>query len=178
MDYASILVTPVGLKGLIIAQEGPLRKMTKMAWNCRGLNYWEHLIEFKLYSNQRRMERYKVIYIWKSINGLVPSLGLEWAGDSNTRSGKCLKIPSLFGKCKKYKTLQKRSLKIEGAKIFNSIPEEIRLFTGKLDLFKSKLDTYLEKLPDQPQTESLTPEAMTIYRIPSNSIIDWARKLS
>ena len=78
----------------------------------------------------------------------------------------------------RYKTLKKRSLKIEGAKIFNSIPEEIRLFAGKLDHFKTKLDNYLEKLPDQPQTESLTPEAMTIYRIPSNSIIDWARKLS
>ena len=177
MDYASILVTPVGSKGLIMAQEGPLRKMTKMAWGCRESNYWEHLTVFKLYSNQRRMERYKIIYIWKSLNGLVPSLGLEWAGDSNTRSGLCLKIPTLFGKYEQYKTLQKRSLKVEGAKIVNSIPQDIRLFTGKLDQFKSKLDAYLETLPDQPQTESLIPDAMTIYRVPSNSIIDWARKL-
>ena len=108
MDYASILVTPVGLKGLIMAQEGPLRKMTKMAWKCRESNYWERLREFKLYSNQRRMERYKVIYIWKSLNGLVPSLGLEWAEDSNTRSGKCLKIPALFGKIQ---NSQKKELK-------------------------------------------------------------------
>ena len=66
---------------------------------------------------------------------------------------------------------------MEGAKIVNSIPQDIRLFTGKLDQFKSKLDAYLETLPDQPQTESLIPDAMTIYRVPSNSIIDWARKL-
>ena len=130
-----------------------------------------------LYNDSSDIYQYKIIYIWKSINGLVPSLGLEWAGDSNTRSGLCLKIPSLFGKYERYKTLQKRSLKVEGAKIFNYIPQDIRLFTGKLDQFKSKIDTYLEKLPDQPQTESLTPEAMRIYRVLSNSIIDWARKL-
>ena len=39
------------------------------------------------------------------------------------------------------------------------------------------LDKYLEGIPDRPQTETLTLDCKTIYGVPSNSIIDWARTL-
>ena len=67
--------------------EGPLRSLTRSAWGLDGKNYWERLQAFKLYSNERRMERYAVMYIWKSINGLVPSLNLSWSDAKGSRSG-------------------------------------------------------------------------------------------
>ena len=36
-----------------------------------GLNYWEKLKELKLYSQERRRERYQVIFLWKISQGLV-----------------------------------------------------------------------------------------------------------
>ena len=38
------------------------------------LNYWERLHELKLYSLQRRRERYIVIYIWKIKKHMVPNI--------------------------------------------------------------------------------------------------------
>ena len=43
--------------------------------------------------------------------------------------------------------------------------------------FKTLLDQYLELLPDQPEIGVLKPEALTLMKKPSNSIIDWGRKL-
>ena len=41
--------------------------------------------------------------------------------------------------------------------------------------FKKQLDKYLNKIPDQPATQNLTPEAKDVYGNPSNSILDWPR---
>ena len=109
--------------------EGPLRTFTKKATDCKGLNYWERLSKFRLYSNQRCMERYKCIYIWKSLNGHTPSMGLEWSPIKNNRSGPVLKIPKLQGKLDSVKTMQRASLKFEGVWIFNSLPADLK--TGK-----------------------------------------------
>ena len=38
------------------------------------LNYWERLHELKLYSLQRRRERYIIIYIWKITQYMVPNI--------------------------------------------------------------------------------------------------------
>ena len=35
------------------------------------LNYWEKLKELKLYSQERRRERYQICFIWKLSQGLV-----------------------------------------------------------------------------------------------------------
>ena len=92
MDYGSILWAPVRNKTELLAAESPLRMLTRMARGCSELNYWERLKVFKLYSNQRRMERYKIMYIWKSLNGPCHGLKLEWNEFSQTnRSGSTLK---------------------------------------------------------------------------------------
>ena len=86
LDYGSILRAPV--IGIIIIRnmKALLRAYTKKAKGMYNLNYWERLKNFKLLSNQRRSERYKIIYIWKSLNGMVPSLGLKW-NFNQSRSG-------------------------------------------------------------------------------------------
>ena len=63
--------------------------------------------------------------------------------------------------------------------IFNALPKEIRNFTKcTVDEFKFKLDQFLMRIPDQPKTSTLVPQACDIYSAkPSNSIIDQTRKL-
>ena len=60
-----------------MALEKQLRAFTRKAIGLNKQNYWERLKSFKMYSNQQRNERYKVIYIWKSLQGLVPSLPVD-----------------------------------------------------------------------------------------------------
>ena len=89
LDYGSILWSPVSDITELKRMESPLRAFTRKGNHMSNLNYWERLKSFKLYSQKRRNERYKVIYIWKSLNGLVPSLGLSLNENENDgmRSG-------------------------------------------------------------------------------------------
>lgn len=38
-----------------------------------SINYWERLKHLRLYSLQRRRERYIAIYVWKILEGMVPN---------------------------------------------------------------------------------------------------------
>ena len=39
----------------------------------QSLEYSERIVSFKLYSLQRRRERYCIVYVWEIIEGLVPN---------------------------------------------------------------------------------------------------------
>ena len=56
-----------------------------------NLNYCERIKALEMYSQQRRMERYRVIYSWKILEGLVPNCGLKFT--SNERRGREAVIP-------------------------------------------------------------------------------------
>ena len=157
--------------------EKPLKTFTKLSWECRELNYWQRLKHFKLLSNEQRMERYRVFYIWKSLNGYVPSLGLEWTNNVG-RLGPTIKYPKIVGPEGRVRTLHKNSICWEGVRIFNSLPASLRTWNGTKEKFKIMLDKYLELLPDQPETDDLKPGGLTINRERSNSIADWARALN
>ena len=64
------------------AQELPLRQFTRRFKGFSDLNYWQRLAASKLQSRERRTERYRIIYVWKSLFGNVPSLGLSTRWDS------------------------------------------------------------------------------------------------
>ena len=174
-DYGSVLVCPM-LKGEKRDYEKPLKTFTKLAPECKNMNYWERLDRFKLLSSERRMERYRVTYIWKSLNGIVPSLGLEWI-NSGSRKGWHIKYPKIIAPEGRYRTLHRNSIHWEGIRVFNSLPSEIRLFTGSKEAFKQKLDKYLELIPDQPEVDGLIPGGLDLYSKASNSIADWPRTL-
>ena len=46
---------------------------TKHIIGMQSLEYSKQLVSLKLYSLQRRRERYCIIYVWKIIEGLVPN---------------------------------------------------------------------------------------------------------
>ena len=176
MDYGFILWAPVSKKTEKMAAEKPLKTLTKMAFSCKSLNYWERLKKFRLFSNERRMERYKCFYIWKSLNGLVPSLGLEWVS-SHGRIGPMIKTPPYSNRYGAIRTIQRNSMMWEGVRIYNSLPEYIRTWTGTKEGFKNILDKYLELIPDQPEQYLMKPGGKTVNGDCSNSIADWSRVL-
>ena len=138
-------------------------------------NYWERLKIFKLYSNQRRNERYKILYIWKSLYNMVPSLDLKWSETCSKRVGPKLEVDRIYEPNEMVKNLKRDSLKNFGVRLFNMLPVEVRTYQGSLENFKKLLDSYISQCPDQPATEDMKPEAKDIYGNNSNSLIDWMR---
>ena len=42
------------------------------------MNYWDKLSELHLYSQERRRERYQVIFLWKISQGMVSCFDIEF----------------------------------------------------------------------------------------------------
>ena len=104
-----------------------------MASKCKKMSYWERLHEFRLLSNERRMECHKIIYIWKSFNGHVPSLDFKW----KVKDGTKLIYPKVYGPEGRIRTLQRFSLRWEGVRLFNCIPQKLGMWKGSVNTFKN-----------------------------------------
>ncbi len=97
LDYASQLWAPVSNKGALEEQESPLRAFTKRFKGLSQLPYWERLERTGILSSERRQERYRCIYTWKILNGLVPNCGVQLESSMDSRRGKTATIPPLLG---------------------------------------------------------------------------------
>ena len=84
--------------------ELPLRNFTRMIPSIRNLCYSERLRIMKMQSQQRRSERYCILYIKKMILGKVPSLGIQV--DIGTRYGNTVMI--MRNKCNNEKIMRIR----------------------------------------------------------------------
>ena len=75
LDYCSPLWSPNPNNfGTIDLLEGTQRAFTRNIKGMDGLNYAQRLKALNMYSAQRRHERYKIIYLYKIKNGLVPNI--------------------------------------------------------------------------------------------------------
>ena len=115
------------------------------------------------------------MYIWKSLNNLVPSLGLNWKENHISRFGPKLVVDKICGPNQRIKNLKRDSLRNFGVRLYNMLPLEVRMFKGSLENFKSLLDSYLSQCLDQPSRENLRPEAKDVYGDPSNSLLAWIK---
>ena len=141
-----------------------------------GMNYWERLKECKLYSIQRRNERFKILYMYKSMAGMVPSLGMNMK--YCPRKGNMFILPKLTGTVVRIKTLKDKSLPYVGAKLFNSLPQCLRNMEFSKEgfpVFKCVLDMFLQCIPDCPCLPGYVSHNLDLNTSPSNSIIDWIR---
>ena len=127
-------------------------------------------------SQQRRMERYRIIYTWKILEGLAPNCGLTLQPPG--RRGRELRVLPLKGKTS-IKTLRTQSFQVNGPQLFNSLPVNIRNISKvSVEEFKGKLDEFLMKIPDEPKVEGLTPGACNQWTAaPSNSRLDQIRRV-
>ena len=109
----------------------------------------------KLYSLERRRDRYFILYIWKIINHFTPNIsdnnGSSIATFTHIRRGKLCCIPPINNRAPVYvRTLKENSLIVYGSRLFNSIPKELREYEGSLHGFKRLLDSFLTTVVDKP----------------------------
>ena len=157
------------------------------------LNYWERLRKLKLFSLERRRERYVIIFIWKVWNNLVLNPGIK-PRSYEPKNGVFLYLPQLTKSKSKgsshIRKLKENSIFYRGVQLFNSLPVDLRsnpAYAGdgpqspqgtpssvhdvppSVDRFKTILDKYLLCLPDQPTIPNFSRSAA------SNSILDQKR---
>ena len=173
LDYCSQLWSPSragDIQSLELLQKAYLRRITGMA----GKTYWDQLLQLKLYSLERRRERYQMIYTWRIIEGQVPNIQstpilTHW----NDRRGRECKVPPIASSASSsIKTIRFTSLPVKGPRLFNVLPQHIQNLSGcTTERFKGEIDRYLASLPDEP----LIPGLTQYRRCDTNSVIDWAR---
>ena len=123
----------------------------------------------KLYSLERRRERYVIIYVFKIICEYVPNFddaGYSIKTYQNCRRGLLCHVPKINTSAMgRHKSLKDESLAVMGPKLFNVIPTDLRDVNLSLDSFKYKLDKFLSKINDKPSIPNYHQPAR------SNSII-------
>ena len=124
------------------------------------------------------MERYRIIYIWKILEGYAPNCGVELAPE-NSRTGRKIKIPTLSRTGRSaIQTLREASFQINGARLFNSLPINLRNIRKDQEQFKEALDRHLASIPDQPRMGSLVPAATDqLTGRQSNSLLAWTHTI-
>ena len=136
-----------------------------------GLNYWERLDSLRLYSVQRRRERYVIMYVFKILHGLVPNCGLTF--QENARTG-IRAVPKLnVGLSSHVKKLRSNSFNYVAPMLYNILPNDMRkiyIANEPFKLFKQDLDTLLSTVRDEPTVSGLTRSAKSnslLHQMPS-----------
>ena len=79
LDYCSQLWSPrdqLSINKLESVQKHFLLKISDHRLN--SMNYWEKLTFLKVYSQERRRERYQICFLWKLSQGLVEGYSVTW----------------------------------------------------------------------------------------------------
>ena len=176
-DYGcQVWYTPDHL-GEISTLEELQRNYTKRITGQKQNNYWQRLENLRIYSLQRRYERYFILYTWKILEGMVPDCGIKVL--ISDRRGRYCPLPPLPKTRSKLINLKEQTFQIWGPKLFNCLPSQLRNMTGcGIDKFKACLDNYLQLIPDEPKTETLTPRFSSLHtNRASNSLVDATRSI-
>ena len=85
---------------LLAYLEGTLSSFMRRFWGLRDFTQSESLRKFRMYSIQRKKERYRTIYIFKILMGHVPNLVLKIIYQSGGCAGFLLESSEISGKSK------------------------------------------------------------------------------
>ena len=163
LEYGCAVWSPHLIKD-INAIESIQRSITSKIEGCENMNYWERLQELRLYSLQRRRERYQVIHMWKIFKEIIPNDLNFVFYESRSHGIKCRR-PKLNLKNKRISTLRDNYFTSVGPALFNAIPSSITSSVS-LSVFKSKLDKFLKYIPDTPPLPNYASQN-------HNSILEW-----
>ena len=168
LEYNSVLWSPKKrdlIDNLETVQKNFIKKI-----NCPELvnsDYWDRLSHFKLYSMERRRERYAIMYVWKVLHGLYPNPGIQMnttAADHKINPNKGISIDAhpRLGMTAHHTTnndipqwLRSKGVLKTCCDLFNSIPCAPRQPSTDdeepaFPKFKKALDEWLVKVPDRP----------------------------
>ena len=174
IDYCSQLIMPAGQSNDMSRIEKLFYDFSAKIPEMRSLNYWQRLDRMKLFSQERRMERYRIIYMWKVLEAKVPNCGVTEA-PANERLGRRGAIPALRpGGRRAVQTMREQGFQVNGARLFNVLPRKLRELRTNQDAFKEALDLHLARVPDQPRMGGLVPTAVDQQTgRQSNSLLAW-----
>ena len=172
LEYASQLWSPSRtgeIQQIEALQASFLRKISGL----QSLTYWQRLARLKLYSLERRRERYAILYVWKILEGKAPNLTANPITPRHSnRLGRTCAIPPLppASTPARLRSLSEAAFPVRGPQLFNALPRYLRdIANTEVDTFKRQLTRFLDTVPDEPRIPGLTSAG----RIESNSIIDW-----
>lgn len=164
LEYNCQLWSPQKLSE-ISEVEAPQRTFTSKIQGVQHLNYWERLGELRLYSLQRRRERYIIIYVWKILEQKVPNVGI--VATQHPRRGRLCYVRTTPGSSQWIRSIIHHSFTYDGTRVFNCIPTTVPNLVGvSTDTFKTHLDKWLATIPDQPPTPGYP-------RQNSNRLVEW-----
>ena len=165
VEYACVIWSPVDMKHINLI-ENVQRKFTSrfacfqkyddaLQMPVCSKDYPDRLKELKIYSLQRRRERYMILYLYKIIISAVPNPGLDI--NYNIRTKINVRPKSCNVSVNWVKKARTSSFFFQGPRLYNSLPPELRELENiaipekkHVDIFKRKLDSYLETIPDNP----------------------------
>ena len=130
--------------------EAVQRSFTARIKGLEDQYYSQRLTTLKLFSLQRRRERFIFIQMWKIFKGLAPN-DLNFQFHNHIRLGpqckqKYYRCPSVA-----LQTIRHNFFSCVGPRLFNILPSFIKN-ANTLETLKSRLDKFLNKLPDKPPT--------------------------
>ena len=180
-DYCSPLWSPhPNNYGNIDRLEGILRNFSKNVESIQHLDYQDRLTSMNLSSIQRRHERYKIIYIYKIKEGLVPNLPNDPSDPRksfslkftyNPRSGYRCSLPSPVLYHNKAELPRRSSFSLSASNLWNCLPRCINSISNvPVETFKTHLDKFLNIFPDTPRCVSNGQYYDSITGRSSNSI--------
>ena len=159
IDYCCVVWSPYKKKD-ISEIEQIQRNFTKKIRGMENLEYHERLKKLKIYSCERRRERYDILYAFKILQGKVPNIGIKvkWS----QRRGRTLVPPPVMRNTSQHaNTLRHISYRSRATRLFNSLPKEIRNLTDhtSINSIKRKLDKYLQNITDKPMIKGSSEQS-------------------
>ena len=150
LDYCSQLWSPSD-QASITKLESVARHFTSHIEGMEGLDYWERLKSLRMYSQERRRERYAIIFVWKLAMGYVEGYSSIKFVHSPRRGWVAVPSPVSQSAPASVRRAREASLAVKGVALFNLCPRGLRdIATDHQDRFKENLDAWLYEIPDQP----------------------------
>ena len=132
IDYCSQLWAP-RYGGLLVRLENLQKDFTARITYMGKYNYWERLEKLKMLSISRRLERYRIIYTRKILNGDSLNCGLVWRYTQD--KGNIFKVNySPNSAPVRVKTIRLNSYQVQGPELFNLLSKDISNSTVNADI--------------------------------------------
>ena len=160
LDYCSQLWSPHDQQS-INSIEAVQRHFLSRVTGMEKTHHWDRLRLLNLYSQERRRERYMVIFLWKISEGLVKGYDITFE-HSGRRGRMAIPHPIVSSAPAVIKRAREASLGVKGCRLFNLLPDSVRNVKGtSVDQFKAALDNFLATVPDQPTIDGSSRAAET-----------------
>ena len=120
------------------------------------MSYWEKLKQLKISSQERRRDRYMILFLWKISQDLVKGYSADFISEGGLFGRVALPQGVVQLSPAMVRRARESSLGVKGAKMFNLLPPMLRNINAvDVDVFKTALDNFLTQIPDQPTVAGL-----------------------